>query len=280
VVQGVDPAENLAEFSTKNEIPTLVAYWGLETAKRLDSKYDAVVAQNVLAHLPYPHEFLLACKSVLSEDGRMYLQTSQSEMFLRNEFDTIYHEHHSFYSARSMKTLAERAGLFIVDTYKVPVHGTSYVFVLGRTPQNQSAINKLVDAEASEGRYNVSTYFQFAKNAQSVTSKLAEVVKKYQNAGTVVIGFGAAAKGMTLLNFGKIKLDYIVDDNTLKWDLLTPGMNIPIRDPNVLKDEPSAVAFAVLAWNFFTEIRAKIKKRRPHQADDFIQYFPDLKIIK
>jgi 2-polyprenyl-3-methyl-5-hydroxy-6-metoxy-1,4-benzoquinol methylase len=240
-VQGVDPAENLSEFSEKNRVPTLVDYWGKAAAKKLNSKYDVIVAQNVLAHLPYPQEFLQACKSVLAEQGSIYIQTSQADMIVRNEFDTIYHEHHSFFSAKSMKTLANSMQLYVKDVFKVPIHGTSYVFVLSHEQSEELAINDLIAQETAEGRYDGSTYFKFAENAKNITEALASTVDNFRSKGVEVVGFGAAAKGMTLLNFGKIKLDYIVDDNPLKWELLTPGMNIPIKNPDALTNQKENV---------------------------------------
>jgi SAM-dependent methyltransferase len=278
-VQGVDPAENLRELSAEKGVPTLCAYWGEETSRKLCNKYDVIVAQNVLAHLPYPVEFLRACKESLNTGGRVYIQTSQSEMFRNNEFDTIYHEHHSFFCSKSFDALAKRADLNVIDLFKVPVHGTSYVVVLSKDEKNPEPLRAFIEQERSEGRYDLQMYRRFAENAHRVAVDLKRSVEEHRSRGMKVVGFGAAAKGNTLLNFGQIRLDYIVDDNPLKWGLLTPGMNTPIKSPDELADENRALALVVLAWNFFDEIRDKIKRRRPIQTEDvFIKYFPVLSV--
>lgn len=281
-VMGVDPAENLAPIALAKGIKTHIGYWNLSTAQAINRQFDVIVGQNVLAHVSNPLDFLIACKASLEEGGRVYIQTSQSEMFIRNEFDTIYHEHHSFFSARSLQALAARAKLKVYDVSKVPVHGTSYLFCLvhDHHATTTNAMPKLIESEEKEGRYTLATYQTFANNAKLVVTELAEAVKHMRNEGRRVVGFGAAAKGMTLLNFGEIDLDFIADDNPMKWGLFTPGRNIPIVSPETLKDFKEDLAFVILAWNFSDEIRRKIKSHRPTTRDVFIEYFPRLRILE
>jgi hypothetical protein len=130
--------------------------------------------------------------------------------------------------------------------------------------------------EETEGRYLIKTYVKYAQNCQSIVDNLNSKLDKYRAQGLPVVGYGAAAKGNTLLNFGKIKLDYIVDDNPLKWNLLTPGMNIEIKDPKVLSDEKGSIVVVPLAWNFYKEISKKVKGYRPDEENIFVRYFPEL----
>ena len=137
-------------------------------------------------------------------------------MYQRNEFDTTYHEHISFFSANSMKTLAERAGLVLTDIQITPIHGDSYVFVLKHQGADvKSSVTETIRKEGTEGRHNTMFYKQFGINAESIVRKLKDLVTRCQEEGTPVVGYGAAAKGMTVLNANDIQLDWIVDDNNL-----------------------------------------------------------------
>lgn len=272
---GVDPAQNLIDRSRAIGATVLCDYWNVETAKKFNRKFDVLIAQNVFAHVSDPKGFLDACKLVMHEGSKLLIQTSQADMIARGEFDTIYHEHISFFSARSMQTLATRAGFILEDIFIGPIHGGSYIFVLGfGTPL--PGVETRLAYEASEGRYTKAFFEKFADTARAAVSELKKTVETYKSKGKKVVGFGAAAKGNTLLNFGKIKLDYIVDENPLKQNLYTPGMNIPIYDIKHLAQEKSPVIVVPLAWNFFDEIYKKVKQIRPDSADTFITYFPSI----
>ena len=243
---------------------------------------DFILAQNVLAHNDYPQEFLKYCKKIMNKDTVLLVQTSQANMFVNNEFDTAYHEHISFFSARSMEALTRNAGLEIVDVFKPSIHGTSYAFVIKKIDPNNPirsfALNNLIEKEREEGRYDIATYEKFSKFAKSVVSNLKIKIDEFKSRGYKVVGFGAAAKGTTLLNFGNIKLDYIVDDNELKWGLKTPGMNIDIKNPDELQKEEGNLCIIPLAWNFFDEIQRKVKMRRGNKKDSYVLYFPKISV--
>ena len=127
--------------------------------------------------------------------------------------------------------------------------------------------------------FNVETYEAYAKKCQKVTNDLVQQVVDLKREGYKVVGYGAAAKGNTLLNFAQLDLDYIVDDNDLKWDYMTPGRNIPIKSPSCLSDEEAEKLIIVpLAWNFFKEIREKSIQLTNNDVK-FIKYFPELQIL-
>lgn len=278
-VQGVDPAENLREISAAKGVPTLVGYWDTQTARRLEHKYDVIVAMNVLAHVSNPYKFLAACREVLAEGGSIYIQTSQSEMFKRFEFDTIYHEHHSFFTTRSFRTLAERAGLKVIRGTKVPVHGTSYLWTLGAADATAEASVKEMEAEEEQsGFYELGTYRRFGEKMKLTADRVHEAIRTYMDQGYKIVGYGAAAKGNTFLNFAKLDLDFIVDDNPLKNGMLTPGRNIPIRSSDALHDIEQPLFVVVLSWNFFDEIVTRIRKVRSNGQDVYMQYFPEGRI--
>jgi hypothetical protein len=240
---------------------------------------DIITAQNVFAHNSYPLEFLKMCKQIMHDDSMLFIQTSQADMVTNNEFDTIYHEHLSFFNTSSMDALAARAELYLVDVVKTPIHGNSYVFVFAKKPGSRDLVNHQLEQERLAGLQNLQTYNVYAERCKRAVQELIVTVEKYKLRGYLIVGYGAAAKGMTLLNFGKIKLDFIIDDNPLKQGLYSPGRHIPIEPISVLdKHHSSKIAFVPLAWNFFDEIKSKIQQRRTVSNDVFIRYFPNLNI--
>ena len=280
---GIDPAENLYTISKEKGHDIVVDYFTTDSVKKFqNTKFDIITAQNVFAHNTYPLEFLKTCKDILSDDGNLFIQTSQANMVVNNEFDTIYHEHISFFNTFSMMKLVERAGLYLNDVIKTDIHGTSYVFVISKSKNEKNNIQKDVESLLKNKLNTTITYIQYALNAYKITYDLKEKLEEYKENGYSLIGYGAAAKGNTLLNFGKIKLDYIVDDNPLKCGLLTPGMNIEIKSPNFIStiDKNTKVVFVPLAWNFYNEIRGKIKSYRNVENDIFVRYFPKFMIEK
>jgi len=280
---GIDPAENLYTISKEKGHDIVVDYFTTDSVKKFqNTKFDIITAQNVFAHNTYPLEFLKTCKDILSEDGNLFIQTSQANMVVNNEFDTIYHEHISFFNTFSMMKLVEKAGLYLNDVIKTDIHGTSYVFVISKSKNEKNNIQKDVESLLKNKLNTTITYIQYALNAYKITYDLKEKLEEYKENGYSLIGYGAAAKGNTLLNFGKIKLDYIVDDNPLKCGLLTPGMNIEIKSPNFIStiDKNTKVVFVPLAWNFYNEIRGKIKSYRNVENDIFVRYFPKFMIEK
>lgn len=272
---GVDPAENLVPIAQAKGHHVVCDFWSEKVAQSLPT-FDLIVAQNVFAHTANISEFLRACKRVMTRNTILVIQTSQADMFDRNEFDTIYHEHISFFSTRSMRAVCKRNGLHLNAVYKTEIHGNSYVFEIGL---NRRAPRGVVEQfKAERDRYRRRFYTEYKDKAMSCLAELKNYVDAERSAGRKVIGYGAAAKGMTVLNAGKIELDFIVDDNPLKQGLLTPGMNIPVVGSDHLHSIDHPVTFVPLAWNFYDEIRRKVKSLRPDLSDRFVRYFPELGI--
>ena len=266
---GVDPAKNLYSTSTEKGHEVICDFWNTTVASTLP-KMDLITAQNVFAHTSEVDEFLQACKLVMHMGTVLLIQTSQANMFENNEFDTIYHEHISYFSVSSMKTLVERNGLYLNHVWKPNVHGMSYLFEIGKSPKESP--NVKAELENEKFRHNRNFYIKYRANAMRCLSELKEYI---EHQTFKVIGYGAAAKGMTVLNAGGIKLDYIIDDNPLKQGLLCPGSNIPVKDSSILDTEGNLIIIP-LAWNFYNEIYDKIKYLRPASDDKFIKYFPNL----
>lgn len=295
---GVDPAKNLRPLAKARGLLTLTEYWNTETALKLTGKwggsvseanpgfeswdvdghqFNTILAVHVLPHVPDPVEFLAACKLALAPGGKVWVQTSQCDMFKNNEFDAVYHEHTSYFTARSFRHLAERVGLKVTGAKRVPIHSMSFLFELSEADGHCEDFRRMLHEEVELGMDRSKFYKEFAAQAVEAAQALAAAIDEFRLAGKKVVGYGAAAKGNTVLNFINRKLDYIVDDNELKWGYLTPGKDIPIVPPAMLSQEAEDVVVVPLAWNFFDEITRRAAKCLRHPAT-FVKYFPELKL--
>ena len=268
---GVDPAKNLVPLAQAKGHTVICDFWNRKVAEQLP-KFHLITAQNVFAHTADIDEFLQACKAVMQHDSKLVIQTSQAYMFDNNEFDTIYHEHISFFSTSSMKAVCERNGLSLNNVYITDIHGSSYVFEIGLEAESSNSVEQQLKKELH--RYDINFYKQYNANALQCLEELKRFLDQQKKQGKTIIGYGAAAKGMTVLNAGNIVLDLIIDDNVLKQGLLTPGMNIPIYGSEHLHYIDHPVVFVPLAWNFYDEIVKRVKIARPDISDLFVRYFP------
>ena len=218
----------------------------------------------------------------MTDNTVLFIQTSQADMVLNNEFDTIYHEHVNFFNVNSMSRLAQRAGLHLVDTIKTPIHGNSYIFILSKAPVNKNRVKNAVDLEAAYGLMNLDTYSRWESTVKANMNQLKQTISEYRRDGYTLVGYGAAAKGNTLLNFGDIRLDFIIDDNPLKQGKFTPGTGCAIVGVDRLSelDANRRILFVPLAWNFFKEIKSKIQTARTNANDRFLRYFPEVEVTK
>ena len=276
---GIDPAENLHELSSKNH-EVICDYFD---SKHFDGTFDILVAQNVFAHNSDPKRFLEHCSDLMHDESVLYIQTSQAEMILNNQFDTIYHEHVSFFNINSMNELVKRTDLTLTDVIKTPVHGISYLFRFTKnTFEGRRKVSNEIEVERQRGLYKKSTYDLYRANVNRIVDEFQQYVTHYRNEGFELIGYGAAAKGMTFLNFADVKLDYILDDNKMKHHLYTPGTNVPIKPNGFLKQykETDKILFIPLAWNFYDEIRSRILKTRDNKNDYFLSYFPTVRVTR
>lgn len=272
---GVDPAENLFPLSSKNH-HVYCGYFDDSYANVHGNQNDVVICQNAFAHNYNQLNFLRNMKKVVTDDGYIYLTTSQADMILNGEFDTIYHEHLSFYNIRSMNELCKRAGLNLVEVLKHPIHGNSFIFIISKIKSRPSYVELMMQNEKTWNLYEKKLYSNYVADCKDIIEAFTEELLKLKNDGYTLIGYGAPAKGNTLLNAANFALDFIVDDNPMKQGLYTPGMRIPIFSSEKLKEYENAdnLVFIPLAWNFFDEIKSKIEKLRPNKNDTFLRYFP------
>jgi 2-polyprenyl-3-methyl-5-hydroxy-6-metoxy-1,4-benzoquinol methylase len=275
---GIDPAENLHKLSKENH--TVVCDY-FDKKHYQNKKFDIIVGQNVFAHNENAKKFLDDCYELMTDDSFLFIQTSQADMVQNNQFDTIYHEHISFFNINSFNELVKRTKLNLVDVIKTPIHGISYLFVISKQNLKPNLIKNLIDLEKSYGLLNLETYNTYSKNVNNIVSEFIKNIEHYRNSGYKIIGYGAAAKGNTFLNFANIKLDSIIDDNKLKQGLYTPGTNIKITSIDILNSfhETDKILFVPLAWNFFNEIRTRILKVRQNKNDLYLRYFPNVNVI-
>jgi 2-polyprenyl-3-methyl-5-hydroxy-6-metoxy-1,4-benzoquinol methylase len=276
---GVDPARNLYATSTAKGHSIICGFWNSAVADSLGTKFDVITSQNAFSHIPDPLAYLELVRDQLKDTGLMFISTSQADMVVNGEFDTIYHEHISYYNTASMKALAERAGLHLIDVIKTPIHGTSYVFVLSKVPHNRARIDNILAMESAQGLDSADTYVNWATDVNSLLLELKKDIDQYREWGYTIVGYGAAAKGMTLINASNIHLDCVIDDNPLKQGLYCPGTSIPVVDIGWLDSVTSdneRIVFIPLAWNFYREIKSKILAKRANKEDVFLRYFPEL----
>ncbi|EEQ98199.1 nad dependent epimerase/dehydratase, putative [Perkinsus marinus ATCC 50983] len=273
---GVDPAVNLmGEVTIKKGHRAICDYWSPQVARQI-GLVDAVTAQNVFAHVAKPAEFLEACAEVMNDESRLYIQTSQADIVANGEFDTIYHEHQSFFSTKSMVVLAERCNFTVVRVTKPGIHGTSYIFCLRkgvRIELVEDSVRSELAKEDARGIYSMGAYEYFADFAKSRAEGFLRRLREWWMEGRKVVAYGAAAKAVVLLNFAGVsnELAYVVDDNPRKAGLQVPGVKgLMVYDPKTaLQSEKSDLTVVVLAWNFLDEIKSRVKALRPDAHDEF-----------
>ena len=263
---GVDPAENIYNTISKDKNHHIYCeFFTQETVNKLKEKYyhfDIIIAQNVFAHIDYPNEFLKLSKQLMNGSSMLFIQTSQKNMIKNGEFDTAYHEHLSFFNTNSMQTLCKQADLLLNKSTQVDIHGDSYLFEITTKKTKDFNVNDQLACEIMDNLYNVDFYEKYKMNCMIYRNEFHTRILKYKLENKTIIGYGSTAKSNVLLNFCNIsnkEIDYIIDENPLKQNLYTPGSNILIRGVDSLKDITDDTVIIVFAWNFFNEIKEKIK---------------------
>lgn len=275
---GIDPAENICPIAREKGHTVICDFWNDKCAKELPIM-DVITAQNVFAHTPYIDKFLQSCKKVMDDNTSLFIQTSQRDMIINGEFDTTYHEHISFYNTKSMNILIKRNGLVLNRVLEHSIHGRSYIFEIKLTKdENIYNVDEHLKIENNLGLYNEKTYDRFKLNAERCINNLKLTIEKHRNNGYKCIGFGAAAKGQTLICYGNIDLEYIIDENPLKIGNYSPKLDIPIVSLEHFKeDKDEKILVVILAWNFAKEIKEKTNKNKGNKNIVIIEkYFPEI----
>jgi SAM-dependent methyltransferase len=263
-VVGVDPARNLAAEATARGIPTIAEYWNAALAGEVierDGRPMTITAQNVLGHVDDVHEFVQAIEIALAPQGILIVEVPYLVDFIeRNEFDTAYHEHLSYFGLSPMRELLRAHDLDIFDVDRFPdIHGgTIRVFACHEGARRPSArVTATLEREKDAfGITDSRVYLEFGERVRRNMAELAVLLSTLRQAGKRIWAYGASAKGNTLMNFSGMKAEtvpMVVDDNPKKWGLYTPGARMRIVGPGELA-AAGVDHLLLLAWNFESEI--------------------------
>ena len=262
-VLGIEPAGNVAAIAEKAGVPTLARFFGLALATELANQgklAKLIVANNVLAHVPDINDFVSGLRRLLAPGGVVSLEFPHLLQLVRlNQFDTIYHEHFSYLSLTVVARIFERHGLKVFDVEQLSTHGGSLrVFARPADERHEAGprVTEVLEAERGAGLTSMAGYGSYTQRVQRTKWALLELLIGLRRQGKRVVGYGAPAKGNTLLNYCGVRtdlIDYTVDRNPLKQGKLLPGTRIPVRAPEaILEDRPDFVL--ILPWNLETEI--------------------------
>lgn len=263
-VLGVEPAANVAEAAVGKGIPTCIKFFGEKTARELSAEGrqpDLIIGNNVLAHVPDLNDFVQGLKILLKPSGIITMEFPHlMQLMAENQFDTIYHEHFSYFSCLTVEQVFRRHGLTVFDVEELPTHGGSLrIYVCHARDFSKpvtSRVTDLQDRERKSGFGELSHYLRFADKVIETKHQLLTFLIEMKGKGKTIVGYGAPAKGNTLLNYCGIRtdfLDYTVDRSPHKQGQFLPGTHIPIYAPERIK-QTRPDYLMILPWNLKDEI--------------------------
>jgi SAM-dependent methyltransferase len=266
-VTGIEPAANVAEAARQKNIPTLVEFFGLKLAQQLVSecrRADLIIGNNVLAQVPDLNDFTAGMVHLLAPNGVITLEFPHLERLIEeNQFDTIYHEHFSYFSLIAIERLAVKHGLKVFDVEQLSTHGGSLRVYLCHRDSAQvisPSVTALLAHERKIGFEDIRTYARFSARVHRTKRDLLSFLIQCKEKGRKLCGYGAPGKGNTLLNYCGIGTDFLeftVDRNPYKHGRYTPGMHIPIHPISAI-DEAQPDYLLILPWNLKNEIVAQM----------------------
>ena len=286
-VLGIEPAKNVAKIAQKKKIPTITKFFGTKLAKEMvksGKQPDLLLGNNVLAHVPKLNDFVEGLKILLKHEGVITLEFPHIlQLINKNQFDTIYHEHFSYFSLITLKKLFEMHKLKIFDVEELNTHGGSLRIFVKHKDNNfekeRKSVKKILEKEKMFGLKKISTYTNFSQEVDSIRKELLNFLHKAKKDKKTVVGYGAPAKGNTLLNFCEINfelIDYTVDISPHKQKMYLPGSHILIKNPNeIFKTKPDYVL--ILPWNLKKEIMVQMKDIHKW-GGKFVIPIPEVKI--
>ena len=284
---GIEPAANVAEAAKEKGIDTVVDFFGAGLAKQLvdeGKRADLIIGNNVMAQVPDLNDFVSGMPVLLKPEGVITLEFPHLvQLMAENQFDTIYHEHFSYFSLITIDVLAERHGLRVIDVEELPTHGGSlrvYLAHVGSSHPTAARVGELLARERKLRLDDLETYTSFTRQVERTKRRLLAFLIEAKDQGKTICGYGAPGKGNTLLNYCGIStdfLDFTVDRNPYKQRGLTPGQRIPIKPVEAI-DAAKPDYILILPWNLKDEI---IKQMR-HVADwggKFIIPIPEVTVV-
>jgi 2-polyprenyl-3-methyl-5-hydroxy-6-metoxy-1,4-benzoquinol methylase len=287
-VVGVEPAANIAEFANSRGVPTLDEFFGLEIAGQVREQFgpaSLIVANNVLAHVPDLNDFVAGLAALIDDDGTISIEVPHLlNLVSQTQFDTIYHEHYSYFSLIAAAEVLGRHGLQVHDVESLPTHGGSLRIWARRSRRGSDAagsVDEVMRAEREARIDRAEGFIDFAGRVSACRLGLLEFLDRSNGADRTVVAYGAAAKGNTLLNYCGIGVDqipYVADRSPHKQGLLLPGSHLPIVDPGqILEDRPDHVL--VLPWNLSGEIRRQMSEVG-NWGGSFVTAVPSIRVLR
>lgn len=287
-VLGVEPAENIARLAIQSGVPTLIKFFNTTTAQAIKSDWglaDLIVGRHVFAHIENLRDLLAALETVSHSESLVVFEVPYLvDLYRGVEFDTIYHEHLSYVSVMALQALVQESPFFLSRVDHYPIHGGSILFHLRRRTGHDvphTSVAQALEMERSLCLADPKSWQSFVQQVRRVQAELPSLVRRLRGEARRVIGYGASAKGNTLLNTCGLTardLDYIIDNTPFKQNKVAPGSWIPIRPPEwLLKDQPDFAL--ILAWNFASEI---IQREAAYQSAGgrFILPLPEPKLVE
>jgi len=288
-VLGVEPAANVAAVAQQAGIPTRVMFFGKETATELAAENlhaDLLVGNNVLAHVPDINDFVAGLKTLLKPTGVVTMEFPHLLRLMEsNQFDTIYHEHFSYFSLLSVERIFVAHGLVLFDVEELPTHGGS-LRIYARHAEDcarpvTTAVDGLRERERQAGLDGLVAYADFAEAVKETKRTLLDFLITAKRAGKSIVGYGAPAKGNTLLNYCGIRgdfIDYTVDRSPHKQGLFLPGTHIPIHHPDKIR-ETRPDYLLILPWNLKDEVMEQMADIRQWGAK-FVVPIPRVEVLE
>ncbi len=287
-VLGIEPAGNCAKAAREKGVPTEVRFFGVDTAKWLvaeGKQADLLLGNNVLAHVPDLNDFVAGMKIALKPTGVITMEFPHLlQLMKHNQFDTIYHEHFSYFSMLTVEQVFAKHGITLFDVEELPSHGGS-LRIYGRHAENNALpvgprIGDLKAKELAAGLGEIPTYLTFGEQVRQTKRKLLSFLIEAKNQGKTVVGYGAPAKGNTLLNYcgvGTDFIDYTVDRSPHKQNLFLPGTHIPISSPDrIAETKPDYLL--ILPWNLREEIMGQMAHIR-EWGGKFVVPIPEVQVF-
>jgi len=285
---GIEPAGGTAEVAKAAGVPVINEFFDMSLAIKLaktGKHADLIIGNNVYAHVPNINDFTLGLKTLLKPEGIITLEFPHLLNLIKfNQFDTVYHEHYSYFSINTVQRIFQKAGLKIFDVEKLTTHGGSLraygCHSEDNTKQTSSSVINLIEEEEAFGLKDINFYLKFQAKIDKVIKDLVLFLEEQKNNGKKIIAYGAAAKGNTLLNYGKINgkfISFVCDAAPSKQGKYMPGNHIPILPPSeISKYKPDLVL--ILPWN----LQKEIIKQNSHVKDwggKFVIAIPKLSVI-
>ena len=258
-VLGFEPAKNVAEIALNNGIPTINEYFTVESIKNTTNKADVITASNVFAHADGLEEIAHTAFSLLKPEGCFIVEVQYLLDTIKDlTFDNIYHEHVNYWSVTAINNFFNRLGYSVSKVEHINTHGGSIrVYIKNKGNEIDNSVSEFLQNEKEFGLTEYNTYLEFAKRVEQAKINTNNNIKSFKDKGLTLVGYGSPAKATTSLNYFGItseQIDYIVEDNVLKFYKILPGVKIPIYSRNKCYKRPPNIII-VMAWNFIEEIK-------------------------